>query len=281
MLHGQPVRSNHLTWDVTVTFTRNRNKVVTILGEDKNNDGVEDDLVASGLFIGRPIGTIYDYRVQGIYQLADEKMAGFQPGTYRIQDVNQDGLITLADDRQFLGNTEPAYQFGIQNTVSYKQFTLRAFVNSIQGGSNSYLSANFPYGYNGTPGNATNSNWFDFTDYWSPRNPNGIHPTPWVPTPAGGQEYVQRNFVRLQDISLAYTLGEGIAKKIGAADCKLFVSGKNLLTLTKWKGWDPETNTRLFPVGGPAGGINSGLGVTSINAFPVLKSYAFGLDITF
>jgi len=281
MLHGQPVRSKDFVWDVTLNFTQNRNKVVRILGEDKNNDGVEDDLIASGLFIGRPIGTIYDYRTQGIYQLADEKLAGFQAGTYRIEDVNKDGKITPADDRQILGNTEPGYSFGIQNTVSYKQFTLRAFINSIQGGNNSYLSPNFPYAYNGTPGQATNANWFDFSDYWSPRNPNGIHPNVWVPTPAGGREYVQRNFVRLQDISLSYTLTDQIAKKIGAANCKLFVSGKNLLTFTNWKGWDPETNTTLFPVGGPAGGVSTALGVTSINAFPVLKSYSFGLDITF
>ena len=281
MLHGQPVRSKNFVWDVTANFTQNRNKVVRILGEDKNGDGVEDDLIASSLFIGRPIGTIYDYRTAGIYQLADEKLAGFQAGTYRIEDVNKDGKITPADDRQILGNTEPAYSFGIQNTVSYRQFTLRAFINSIQDGRDSYLSANFPYGYNGTPGQATNANWFDFSDYWSPRNPNGIHPNVWTPTPAGGREFFQRNFVRLQDISLSYSLTDAVAKKIGAANCKLFVSGKNLLTFTKWRGWDPETNTTLFPVGGPAGGINTALGVTSINAFPVLKSYSFGLEITF
>ncbi len=281
MLHGQPVRTNKLSWDVTVNFARNRNKVVTILGEDLNNDGVEDDLVASGLFIGKPIGTIYNYQVQGIYQLDDEKLAGFLPGTFRIEDVNQDGKITVADDRQFLGNTEPAYSFGIQNTVSYGQFTLRAFINSIQGGKNSYLSANVPYGYNGTPGQATNSNWFDFTDFWSPRNPGGIHPNPWLSTPAGGREFVQRNFVRLQDVSLSYSLTDKVAKRIGATNCKVFVSGKNLLTFTKWKGWDPETNTTLYPVGGPATGINTALGVTSINAFPVMRSYSMGLDITF
>ena len=265
LLHGQPVRTKNLSWDVTVNFARNRNKVVTILGEDNNNDGVEDDLIASGLFIGKPIGTIYDYKVQGIYQLADEKSAGFLAGTYRIEDVNKDGKITAADDRQILGNTEPAYSFGVQNTVSYGQFTLRAFINSIQGGKNSYLSPNFPAGNYGTSGNATNSNWFDFTDFWSSRNPGGRYPNPWLSTPAGGREYVQRNFVRLQDISLSYSLTNQIAKKIGATNCKVFVSGKNLLTFTKWQGWDPEV----------------GLGVSSVNAFPVMKSYSLGLDITF
>lgn len=281
MLHGVPVQTKDFRWDVTVNFTRNRNTVVTILGEDKNGDGVEDDLIASGLFIGKPIGTIFDYKTTGIYQLADEKLAGFQAGTYRIEDINADGKITAADDRQILGNIEPAYSFGIQNTVSYKQFTLRAFINSIQGGKNSYLSANLPYGYNGTPGQAANANWFDFVDFWSPRNPNGIHANTWTPTPVGSREYFSRNFIRLQDISLSYSLTDKLAKKIGAANAKLFVSGKNLLTITNWKGWDPETNTTLFPIGGPSGGINTALGVTSINAFPVMKSVSLGVEISF
>lgn len=279
MLHGTPFKSKDFALDITLNFTRNKNKVVKLLGEDKNNDGVEDDLISSGLFIGKPIGTIYDYEVQGIYQLADEKLAGFQAGTYKLNDLNGDKKITAADDRKILGNTEPAYQFGIQNTVQYKQFTLRAFINAVQGGKNSYLSENFPYGYNGTPGNATNSNWFDFTDYWSPRNPNGKYPNPWVPSPAGGKQYFQRNFIRLQDISLSYSLSDKVAKKIGASNAKIFASGKNLFTFTKWDGWDPETNTTLSPVGG--GTVNTALGVTSINAFPVLKSYSLGVEITF
>ncbi len=265
MLHGAAVKTKDLSWDVTVNFTRNKNKVVKLLGEDLNGDGKEDDLIASGLFIGKPIGTIYDYQVNGIYGLNDEKMAGFLPGTYRINDLDADGKITPATDRKILGQTEPAFLFGIQNTVSYKQFTLRAFINSIQGGTNGYRAANYPSGNYGTPGNATNSNWLDFYQPWSPRNPNAKYPNPWLPTPAAGREYFQRNFVRLQDISLSYTFDNQLVKKIGASNCKLFVSGKNLLTLTNWDGLDPET----------------GQGISTPNAFPVMKSYSFGLDITF
>jgi TonB-dependent starch-binding outer membrane protein SusC len=280
MIHAIPVQTKDFRWDVTVNFTRNRNKVVTILGEDKNGDGVEDDLIGSSLFIGKPIGTIYDYEVKGIYQIADEKLAGFQAGTYKYDDINKDGRITAADDRKILGNTEAAYQFGIQNTVSYKQFTLRAFVNSIQGGGNSYLGANFPYGNNGTPGVVTNSNYFDFTNYWSPRNPTGTVPQVWVATPVFGREYFDRSFIRLQDVSLAYTLTDKAAKKIGANAAKLFVSGKNLLTFTNWVGWDPEADTRIRPVGAAAD-ITIPLGITSFNAFPVMKSVSVGLEVTF
>lgn len=279
MIHANPVKTKDFSWDINLNFTRNRNKVVSILGEDKNKDGVEDDLIASGLFIGQPIGTIYDYEVKKIYQLNDEKLAGFQAGTYQLNDLNGDGKITAADDRKILGNTEAAYQFGIQNTVAYKQLTLRAFINSVQGGNSSYLSGNFPYGYNGTPGNATNANWFDFTDLWSPRNPDGKYPNPWTPSPAAGIQYFQRDFIRLQDISLAYSLTDNTARKIGASNAKIFVSGKNLLTFTKWDGWDPETNTTLTPIG--SNPINTALGITSINAFPVMKSVSVGVEITF
>ncbi|MEY4541200.1 MAG: hypothetical protein RLZZ306_2957 [Bacteroidota bacterium] len=280
MIHAIPVQTKDFRWDVTVNFTRNRNKVVTILGEDKNGDGIEDDLIGSSLFIGQPIGTIYDYEVKGIYQLADEKLAGFQAGTYRYSDLNNDGKITAADDRKILGNKEAAYQFGIQNTVSYKQFTLRAFVNSIQGGNNSYLGANYPYGNNGTPGNATNTNYFDFTNYWSPRNPTGTVPQVWVPTPVSGREYFNRSFIRLQDVSFAYTLTDKAAKTIGVNAAKFFVSGKNLLTFTNWIGWDPETDTKIRPVGATED-ISIPLGITSFNAFPVMKSFSAGLEITF
>lgn len=266
MLHGVPYKTNNLTWDLTVNFTRNQNKIVSLLGEDSNNDGVEDDLIASGLFIGKPLGTIYNFVVDGIYGLADTKIAGYEAGSYRVVDQNGDGKITGEADRTILGQSAPAYSFGIQNNVSYKNFTFRFFVNSIQGGRNGYLSENYPYGYNGTKGNATNANQFDFYRIWSPNNPDAKYPNPWVGTPTpGARRYFQRNFVRLQDISLAYNFDKKITNKIGASDLKLFVSGKNLFTWTKWEGWDPET----------------GQGVQATNSFPVMKSYSFGLELTF
>lgn len=267
MLHGTPLKTKNLTWDLTVNFSRNRNRVVSLLGDDKNNDGKEDDLIASGLFIGRSIGTIYDYQVDGIYQVNDERPAGFEPGSHRVVDQNRDGKYTPADDRVILGQSEPAYAFGIQNSISYSQFTLRFFVNSIQGGKNGYMKANFPQSNLGSRGNATNSNWFDFYDYWSPRNPDAKYATTWVGSPLGANAkgYYQRNFVRLQDISLAYDFSKKVTDKLKMQNLKLFISAKNPLTFTKWDGWDPET----------------GVGIDSRNPYPVMKSYSFGLEVSF
>lgn len=267
MLHGRPVSRENLTWDVTFNFASNQNKIVSLLGEDSDGDGIEDDLIASGLFIGKSIGAIYNYQVDGIWNITDERMTGFEPGSYRVVDQNGDGRITPESDRVLLGRSEPAYQFGLQNTLSYKQFTFRFFLQSIQGGRNGYMSANHPTGNIGSKGNATNSNWFDFYQIWSPRNADARYPNPWVGSPVGGaaRTFQQRNFVRLQDISLAYQFDRSLTSKLGIQNLKLFLSGKNLLTLTDWEGWDPET----------------GQGITSTNAFPVMKSYSFGLELTF
>ena len=69
--------------------------------------------------------------------------------------------------------------------------------------------------------------------------------------------------MRLQDISLAYQFNSSLINKIGVKGLKLSVSGKNLLTSTKWDGWDPETGQ----------GINS-------DAYPVMKSLNVGLELS-
>lgn len=266
MLHGTPVKTQDFKWDLTFNFTQNQNKIVSLLGEDLNKDGKEDDLVASGLFIGQPIGTIYNYQVEGVYGLDDTKLAGFEAGSYKIKDQDGDGKISADKDRVILGHREPAYSFGIQNNLSYKGFTFRFFINSIQGGKDGYLTSNHLDGYNGTKGNASNSNSFNFAQYWSPNNPNSEYSNPWVGTPVpGSRRFLQRSFVRLQDISLSYNLDNALLKKVHAQSMKVFVSGKNLFTSTKWQGWDPET----------------GQGVSSFQPFPVMKSYAVGVELSF
>jgi hypothetical protein len=69
----------------------------------------------------------------------------------------------------------------------------------------------------------------------------------------------------LQDISLSWSIKKDFLNGIGIQDAKIYVSGKNLLTLTKWDGWDPET----------------GQGITSTSVYPVMKSFCLGIDVSF
>ncbi|NJN27516.1 MAG: SusC/RagA family TonB-linked outer membrane protein [Cyclobacteriaceae bacterium] len=227
-IKGTPVANTNFTWDISVSYYKNNNKVVSLLGEDLDGDGKEDDLIGSNLFIGESIGTIYSYQTDGLWQVNEERPDGFEPGSYRVIDQNNDGQISPENDRIILGRREPAFQLGIQNTLTYKQFSFRFFINSIQGGKDGYLRENHADGGYNTKGNATNANWFDFYNYWSPVRPDAEYSNPWVGSPVSGsaRRFVQRNFVRLQDISLSYSFKDDLAQRLGLGSLKLFVSGK-------------------------------------------------------
>ena len=269
VLNTIPVRTKDFEWSLGFNFATNQNKIISLLGEDNDKDGKEDDLISSGLFIGESIGTIYGYEIEGIWQIADKEngsiMEGFYPGTYKIKDQNNDGKISADKDRVILGHQEPAYTLGIKNRFSYKGFDLNLFINVIQGGKKGYMSYNKRPDYIGNSiGNAENQNWTNAYDYWSPRNPNAKFATVWSSPTMEGEIVQQRSFVRLQDASLGYTLEQKFIKKLGIDNLRLFMSGQNLLTFTGWDGWDPEV----------------GLGIAS-TAYPVMRTYSLGIDITF
>jgi len=263
-----PLRNENFSWNATLNFSRNRNEVVSILGIDANGDGKEDDLVSSKIFIGQPYGVAYDYNIIGMWQVDDYRAGkipeGFTYGTYKVEDINGDGKYTADADRKILGYSDPSYRFSVLNTFKYKEWDLKFFINSIQGGKNYYMAQ--PGTSLANPDNIYGSNLFNF-DYWTPENPDARYRQLGYYTVALGETfspYVQRSFVRLQDITLGYTLPKSILGKLKISQAKVFINGKNLLTLTDWDGWDPETGT----------GLDAG-------AFPVLKSYSIGLNMQF
>ena len=278
LLNATPVRSDRFSWDLQFNFAANRNRIESLIGLDRDGDGQEDDLIANELFIGEPIGAVYDFVVDGIYQISDGESIpdGYEAGLYRLRDLNGDGEIKPEDDRQIIGYEEPAYQFGIQNTLRYGGFAFKFFVRSIQGGSSGYLGLNNPWasGY-GTPGVAQASNWYSEIDYWSPSNPGATYRRPGADGPIGGNRYFARNFFRLQDISLSYSLNSDLIERWGLQELKVYVSGKNLVTLTEWEGWDPETGQGL---GSTQEREDDDDGLRS--AVPVLRGFSVGLNIS-
>jgi len=163
-----------------------------------------------------------------------------------------------------LGRTDPAFRFGIQNILRYNNFTLRFFVNSIQGGKDAYLGVIQQGDHQERT--SQNNHFIGMLDYWSPSNPDGKHAfhTSYHEVSIMAPKYQSRSFIRLQDISLAYGLSPSIIQSIGVKELKLYISGKNVLTFTDWYGWDPET----------------GVGFV-VGSLPTMKSYTLGIDISF
>ncbi len=272
-LNGTVIKTRDFSWKASVNFSRNRNEIVSILGKDDDGDGIEDDLVENQLFIGEPTDVIYDYEIIGIWQLADREDGslppGFFPGTYMLADLSgpegeADGIITSTDDRKIIGYKDPAYRMGISNTFKYKGFRLHVFINTIQGGKDYY------YGVDAIPDHTklerfSYQNWpAGGWDYWMPENTDARFRRLDLEGQYEPNRYMQRNFIRLQDVSLSYTFDKGLISKLNMSSLKVFASGKNLATITKWRGWDPETG-RGFVTGG----------------IPLMTSFTFGVNVEF
>ncbi|MCW3806932.1 SusC/RagA family TonB-linked outer membrane protein [Plebeiibacterium marinum] len=262
MLTSRNINKQDFKWSTTLSFSTNKNKIIKLTGADNDGDGKEDDLIASNLFIGESLGTIYNYEVDGIYQLDDEIPAGYYAGTYRIVDQDGGDYEITTDDKVILGRSEPAYRASLMNKLEYKRFSLSIFLNTIQGGKDGYMGNNSHAISRGT--NTLIWNYISDIDYWSPGNPNGEYPqsvsTPTI-TP---RVYYDRSFVRLQDVILSYYVPSKLLNKINVKDLSIYVNGKNLATWTSWKGWDPETGS----------GLDTG-------GRPVMKGYSLGFNLTF
>ena len=266
-LHSLNIKNGDFTWTSDFAFSLNRNKVVSILGEDNDGDGKEDDLISSGYFIGRSLGTIYGYRVTGMWQQSDVDdgtiMKGMRPGDYKIEDVDGDGKITSDKDRQFLGNSNANFRWSLTNTLNYKDLSLMLYINSVWGGNGYYLSGNnTPYddGYAWNP----NIN-HPVYDYWTAENTNAKYPrTDYKNATYKGTKYMDRSFIKLQKIALSYNLTRWV-KPIGFNNMVLSLSADNLLTFAPhWDGLDPETNQGLKD-----------------NALPSIRTYQMTLMFNF
>ena len=260
------LRKTNFEWSSTFTFSRNRNMLKELLGFDLDNDGKEDDLISEGLFIGKPLDAIYTYKIDGKWQINETIPVGYDLGSHKVVDLSKDGTID-AKDKAIIGYRNPSYRFSINNYVSFKNWTVKFFINSVQGGKNYYMAeddlldlgtmnAEFHF----------NNNFPLGLDYWTPENPAAKYQRINVNVSDGiaGTGYSQRNFIRLQDISLSYDLSEIAKNKLKADYLRFFISGKNLLTFTKWPGWDPETGEKI-----------------TTDGLPVIKSYTIGINLEF
>ncbi len=256
---------NGFSWESGLVFTLNRNKILHLTGEDADKDGVEDDNISSGWFIGESLNSIYGYKTNGIYQLNESDIpSGFAPGDFRIVDTSNDGVVN-ANDRIILGTRMPNFTMSLSNTVKYKNFALYMMITSIQGGGKkNYYMDNNANTRNVNAPFTTFTERFNVQDvpYWTPNRPSNDYPRVDYNASFPHPILESRSFARLQDISLSYTFKNEFIKKSKIKNLRLYVSGKNILTITKWTGYDPEN-------------------ATSLGDFPFLKSYTAGIDFKF
>lgn len=266
-LHSLNISKKDFSWTTDFAFSLNRNKVASIYGEDNDGDGKEDDLISSGYFIGKSLGTIYGYKITGMWQQEDVDngtiMEGMRPGDYKLEDLNGDGKIDSENDRQFLGTSKENFRWSMTNTLTYKDWSLMIYINSIWGGNGYFKSANTPY-YD----EYINSGQHNRTilDYWTPENTDAKFPRLDYQKNARyqGTLYQDRSFIKLQKVALTYNLSRFV-KRIGLNNMKLSLSADNLFEFSPyWDGLDAETGQGL-----------------SISARPSIRTYQMNLIFNF
>lgn len=270
------LQMNNFSWNTSFGLWTNKNKIIHLYGATPDFDPVtgkeigrsEKDDVNNGWFIGKSISAIYDYPVQGVWQIADKTLAtqyGFQPGDMRLTDGNGDGKFTIADKR-FIGETTPKYSWNMRNEFKiYKNFdfsfTLYARIGQL---------STFNEATNGAR-NGSNNLFYDRVNfyevpYWTPSNPSNEYGK-LGSTRGGGvtwNVYKKSSFVRLSNVSLAYTIPAKIIQKWKIGGLKFYMNAVNAAVFSKWNYFDPE--------------YHGADGNSNITPTPV--TYNFGLNLT-
>ena len=234
-LHSRNIVKKDFTWSTMGNISYLNNKILDLYG-----DGLDD--VGSRWFIGEPIRVNYNYVFDGVWQLDEAAEAtewGTQPGYAKIKDVDEDGQIT-PDDRQIIGQQDPNIIWGLTNTFTYRNFNLSVFLHGVNGLTKQNSLMTDQNVTAGVRNNTIVKNW------WTPDNPSNE----WFMNQVDANKmagistsiYENASFVRLKDITLSYDLPFELIQKVGVNRARVYATGRNLLTLTEWRGLDPELN---------------------------------------
>jgi TonB-linked SusC/RagA family outer membrane protein len=256
-LKSQNVSGKDFKWETSVNFSTNKNKILDLYGDGKDD-------VGNRWFIGKPISIIYDYKLEGIWQTGESPANTdpiAKPGDLKFADVNGSKTIT-PDDRTIIGQTTAKWIGGITNTFHYKNFHLNIFIQTAQG-----ITKNNPLkdfrdlgGRQNLPGEIS---------YWTAANNDNTRPS-LVYNNSRLYGYAEdASYTRIKDVTLSFIAPKSLLDKVKLGGLTFYVSGRNLATFTNWVGWDPEAD---FDRGA--------LGVNTNNSYPLTRTVIFGANIT-
>jgi TonB-linked SusC/RagA family outer membrane protein len=280
-LTTENIKTENFAWNSNIVFSLNRNKVTEI------GNGVNEffPVVPNGSLlqqqpvivkVGLPLGSFWGYKTNGIFQTQEEvntqpkinSLANTKVGDRKYVDTNGDGVIT-ALDKGNLGTSQPKFVGSFSNTISYNDFDLNFSFQGAYGGKIfNALNQQLEISTLGTNAAST------LNDRWTPTNPsNEIPRASSSPLGIVSERYVEdASFLRLKLITLGYTLPKSVSKKLGTKSVKIYISAENLITWTKYTGYDPEVSSyeqnNLYP------GIDFG-------SYPNSKTFISGLNVTF
>jgi TonB-linked SusC/RagA family outer membrane protein len=243
---------------------------------------VETGVNATRTEVGQPIGSFYLLEMEGIFQNQTEiLLSAFQgnnvkPGDVKFKDQNGDGRIDN-NDRVHLGSAIPKLIAGINLSAEYKNFDLSVFLQGAYG-NKIYVQINQDIeGY--YRGFTVTQRYFD--EHWTGDGTSDTQPRASWTAKSNNARPSSRfledgSYMRMKNLQLGYTIPEKALKKSGITLARVYISGTNLLTLTKYSGLDPEmtVSDNSKNEGDRAAGIDWG-------TYPSAMTVMLGIDITF
>lgn len=267
-------RQKDFKWSIGTNFSKYSNKILEINGKLDNEGNPVND-VNNKWFIGHPIDVYYDYQFDGIYQydefdettdskgklkyvlkntydsdgdgVADKPLKrtdAVQPGDIKVKDLNNDGVID--DQDRTIIKKDPDFIASLSTNVYFKGFDLYLDFYGVQGATlqNEYL-------YDSNKGGSLQGKLNGMkVDYWTPENPSNDAPRPRFqsnPVYFSALSYKDASYLRLRTISLGYTIPRNITEKFKVSNLKIYCTGTNLLTFTKFKSYSPEMTPGDYP----------------------------------
>jgi TonB-linked SusC/RagA family outer membrane protein len=246
------VRTKNFQWLTSLTFTLPKNNIL------KKFPNIELTSYATKYKVGESKNITWGYKYIGINP---------ENGVPLVEDVNEDGKITAADDKQFLKDTDPDYFGGLHNSFRYKnlQFDVFFYFEKRPFAEGYLKTYYYPLGYVGK-----NIPRQYATDYWTPENPNASRPG--LTTTSSGAAgtigynylhyytesdafYSDASFISLKNVALAYTLPKSWTDKVKARNVRVYLRGENLWLISKFDEWNPETKTSIPPLRTVTAGI--------------------------
>jgi hypothetical protein len=287
---GYHQREGAFRWDVSAMVSIIRNKVLKLNTANASiPDGGDADFGGgapiTNTVAGHPVQSFYGWVTNGIFQSAADvakgpvQLAGSDPahstaaGDIRFKDLNGDGKITDSD-RTFLGSYLPKFTYSFNYSASYKNFDATIFFQGVQGNkifnAERIISEGMARLFNSS---------VTVLNAWTPSHthtsvPRAVSGDPNQNVRPSDRWIEDGSYLRIKNLMVGYTIPASALQSMtkGAISrFRIYVSSQNLLTLTHYKGWDPEVGTRRSSL---TNGVDYG-------QYPSARSYQVGVQVGF
>ena len=264
-------------WSTDFNISFERNKAVKLGTNDTPIGAYNNQADFNRTAVGRPLGMFFGYVYDGVYMTQAEfnsqpKHSTSAIGTVRMKDVNGDGVVDV-DDKTYIGNPNPDFIYGITNSFNWNNFDASIVMSGSVG--NDILDATYEWTENidgvFNVRKVVADRWRSEDNPGKGEIPRTLTGTTELFRFTNNRMVFDGSYLMVKNITLGYTIA--LKNNPYMRSVRLYVSGQNLLTLTKYPGMNPEVSQ-----GGTGGLTNYGVDHTS---YPVSRVYTIGINVSF